>query len=413
MLMKTILNHVQRFKSFVYWKIYLNIQGELDIEIRSRQNSKPICSGCGVSGSCYDHYPQRRYEYVPLWGIRTFFLYSPRRVDCVLCGPTIERVPWSEGKHQHTNTFRLFLAHWAKKLSWKEVANEFRTTWQHVFHAVAFVVEYGLEHRDLSGITAVGIDEIHWSTSKGFVTVVYQIDALRKRLLWVAKKRSVKSILGFFRMLGKERTANLKFICSDMWKPYLRVIKKKASQALHILDRFHITSNLNKALDEVRAKEARALAAKGYEPLKSSRWCFLKRPENLTDKQSVKLKELLRVNLKTVRAYLLKEEFSYFWDYTSATWASKFLTSWTSKVLRSRIQPLMRMARQLRAHQPLLLNWFKAHKLYSSGVVEGFNNKAKVTLKKAYGFRTFDAMQIALFHQLGALSEPKTTHQFW
>jgi transposase len=413
MLMKTILNRLQRFKSFVFSKIYFNLQGELNIEIVPRRNGKPICSRCGVTGSCYDHYPQRRHEFVPFMGIRTFFVYSPRRVNCSLCGPTIERLPWSEGKHQHTTTFRLFLAHWAKKLSWTDVAKEFRTTWQHVFRAVAYVVEYGLEHRDLSGITAIGIDEIHWSTRKGFLTVVYQIDACKKRLLWVAEKRSVKSILGFFRMLGKERTANLKFICSDMWKPYLRVIKKKASQALHILDRFHITSNLNKALDEVRAKEARTHSAKGYEQLKSSRWCFLKRPENLTKKQGVKLKELLQANLKTVRAYLLKEEFRYFWEYNSSAWAAKFLASWTSKVLRSRIEPLKRMARQLRTHQTLLLNWFKAQKLYSSGVVEGFNNKAKVTLKKAYGFRTFTAMQIALFHQLGALPEPETTHQFW
>ena len=176
------------------------------------------------------------------------------------------------------------------------------------------------------------------------------------------------------------------------------VIKKRALNAIHILDRFHITANLNKALDEVRAAEAKALKPQGYEELKSSRWCLLKKPENLTNKQGAKLKELLKVNLKSVKAYLLKEEFRYFWEYSSPAWAEKFLNSWTTKVMRSRIEPMKRMARQIRLHQLLILNWFRAKKLFSSGIVEGFNNKAKVTLKKAYGFRTFNAMQIALFH---------------
>lgn len=227
-----------------------------------------------------------------------FLVYAPRRVACALCGVKVEQVPWCEGKQRMTTTLRLFLAHWAKKLSWQDVAREFKTNWNQVFRAVAWVVEYGLKNRDLSNITAIGVDEIHWSTSKGFLTIVYQIDADSKRLLWIAKGRTVRGLLGFFRMLGKERTATIKFICSDMWRAYIKVIRKKAPQALHILDRFHIVSTLNKALDEVRAKEARRISKKGYKPLKSSRWCFLKHPENLTENQNFTLKELLKTNPK-------------------------------------------------------------------------------------------------------------------
>ena len=410
---KTILNRLTKFKGFVVSNVTFNNKDELEIRIRPRKHSCPICSGCGVAGSSYDQRSARHYEFVPLWGIKTYFVYSPRRVDCVTCGAKIEKLPWSDGKHHQTTMLRMFLAHWAKKISWKEVAAEFQTTWQNVFRAVAWVVEYGLEHRDLSGITAIGVDEIYWGTRKGFVTVVYQIDVHIKRLLWVAPHRSIRSILGFFHMLGKDRSAHLQYVCSDMWKPYLKVIKKRAVNAIHILDRFHITANLNKALDEVRAAEAKALKPQGYEELKSSRWCLLKKPENLTNRQGAKLKELLKVNLRSVRAYLLKEEFRYFWEYSSPVWAEKFLNAWTTKVMRSRIEPMKRMARQIRLHQPLILNWFRAKKLFSSGIVEGFNNKAKVTLKKAYGFRTFNAMQIALFHQLGALPEPQITHTFW
>ena len=103
-----------------------------------------------------------------------------------------------------------------------------------------------------------------------------------------------------------------------MWKPYLNVIARHAPNALNILDRYHIAAKMNKAIDEVRAQETRAL--KRLTPgtkviLTHSRWCLLKRPENLTENQAVKLKDLLSYNLKSIRAYLLKEEFQMFWGY--------------------------------------------------------------------------------------------------
>ena len=92
-----------------------------------------------------------------------------------------------------------------------------------------------------------------------------------------------------------------------MWRPYLKVIAKKAPQAVHILDRFHIMSMLSKAIDKVRAEEAKQLRAQGYEPmLKGSRWLLLNRPENLTEAQEVKLAELVQYNLRSVRSYLFE-----------------------------------------------------------------------------------------------------------
>ena len=80
--------------------------------------------------------------------------------------------------------------------------------------------------------------------------------------------------------------------------------------------------------------------------------------------------------------------------------------------MRSKIEPMKKMARTLRAHHPLLLNWFRAKGAVSAGTVEGFNNKAKLTLRKSYGFRTYSALEMALYHTLGALPEPQVTHRF-
>ena len=120
------------------------------------------------------------------------------------------------------------------------------------------------------------------------------------------------------------------------WRPYLKVIAKKTSHAVHVLDRFHIMSMMSKAIDKVRAEEAKQLHARGYEPvLKGSRWLLLKRPDNLTDSQDVKLAELLQYNLRSVRSYLLKEDFQFFWKYVSPYWASRFLDRWCTRVMRS------------------------------------------------------------------------------
>jgi transposase len=146
--------------------------------------------------------------------------------------------------------------------------------------------------------------------------------------------------------------------------------------------------------------------------LKHSRWCLLKRPENLTEKQEVTLAQLVRHNLRTVRAYLLKEDFQGFWKYVSPSWAGKFLERWCRRAMRSRIEPMKKVARMLRAHAPLILNWFKARKEIGLGVVEGLNNKAQLTMRRAYGFRSFRKAEVALFHTLGKLPEPAFTHRF-
>jgi transposase len=232
--------------------------------------------------------------------------------------------------------------------------------------------------------------------------------------LWIGKDRTVESFEQFFTMIGKPLSDGIEFVCSDMWKPYLRVIRERCVNAVNILDRFHIVAKMNEALDDVRAAEARRLAQDGYQPvLKKTRWCVLKRKTNLTSRQRFRLRDLLRYNLKTVRAYLLKEDFQQFWEYNSPTWAAKFLDDWCEQVMRSRIDPMKKVAKTLRGHRDLILNYFRARKQFSSGVVEGLNNKAKLTMRKAYGFRTFRITEIALYHALGKLPEPYAAHRFY
>jgi transposase len=165
---------------------------------------------------------------------------------------------------------------------------------------------------------AIGVDEIQYAKGHKYLTLVYQIDLEVTRLLWVGRERTIESFRGFFTVIGDELASKIVFVCSDMWEPYLQVIREKCSEALHILDRFHIVAKMNKALDEIRAGESRRIASEGgVSGLKKSRWLLLKREENLKTEQRFRLRDLLRYNLKTVRAYLLKEAFQQLWDYNS------------------------------------------------------------------------------------------------
>ncbi len=242
----TILNHCHRLRGFVYHQDHFTPdQKAIEIGVRPRAGSAAICSGCHKPAPGYDHLPERRFEFIPFWGILVFFLYRMRRVNCRDCGVVVEEVPWCDGKHQLTRAYMLFLARWARRLSWTETAEAFHTSWDKVCDAVEYVVTWGLQHRTLAPIRAIGVDEIQYAKGHKYLTLVYQIDADLTRLLWVGKERTAETFQGFFRMIGEELTGKIEFVCSDMWKPYLRVIREKCSQALHILDRFHIVAKMN------------------------------------------------------------------------------------------------------------------------------------------------------------------------
>jgi len=414
--LKTILNQCHRFKSFVYGTILFgDDMATIHVAVVPRKGSKAICSGCDRPGPTYDTAKVARgFAFVPLWGFAVWLWYCMRRVDCGRCGVTVEKVPWAEGKNATCNAYRLFLARWARRLSWSEVARIFQTNWGVVYRAIRWVVDYGLAHRVLDGVEAIGVDEIAVWKGHKYLTVVYQIDQGARRLLWVGKERTEESFREFFTMFGTARTQALRFVASDMWKPYLKVIADLASQAVHVLDRFHIVAKMNKAVDEVRATEARELVRQGYQAiLKHTRWCFLKHPRNLTGGQRAKLADVLRYNLRSVRAYLLKEALHGFWVYTDPFLAGWFLDKWCTRALRSRLDPIKKVARTLQSHRDLILNWFIAKKQISAAAVEGMNTNAKLALRKARGFRTYEVLETALYHELGHLPEPiSVTHRF-
>jgi transposase len=417
---KTILNRIQHWAGFVYQEVRLRSERgrprHIEIRLEPHQGIRGKCSECLQPTPGYDRLPERWWLFVPLWGIKTYFLYAPRRVACPAHGVVVEHIPWSQGKRPITTAMMGFLARWARHLSWRQTARSFQTSWEAVYHSVEWFVQWGLARRQLEGVEAIGIDEIHWGRGKradNFLTVIYQIDRHCRRLLWVGRRRTQATLRRGLAALGPAVVHGLRFVCSDMWRAYLQVIAAKAPQALHVLDRFHITMHLNQAVDQVRRAESGRLRGRPMaDRLKRMRWKLLRRGSRVRGRAKQRIYGLLRSKLATGRAWMLKETFQDFWRYRALSWAAAFLDVWCTRALRSRLEPMKKVARMLRTHQELLLNWFRAKGEISSGAVEGLNNKIRVVTRRSYGFRTFDAMEIALYHTLGRLPEPESSHRF-
>lgn len=415
MRVETLLNHMEHYKGFVYEACELNRATDtLEVLVRERAGVRVSCPRCGRRCTVYDHLPPRRYWSVPLRMLEVVLVYSPRRADCPSCGPHAEQVPWAEGKSPLTKSYAWFLARWAKRLPWNRVAGIFGCGWHQVCEAVRQAVDWGLEHRDLSGVTALGVDEVYFGAKAKFQTLVYQLCSAKARLLFVAEGRKEKALSGILREQGEDWCANVTHVCSDMWRAYLKSVAKLLPNATHILDRFHIEAKLNEAVDKVRRAEARELAGKGLVVLKNLRYAFLKRPENLTDGQRDGLQKIVnKRSLKTVRSYHWKESFRLFWEYECPAAASKFLRRWCRGANRSRLKPIKAFVKTLRRHEDLILNWFRAKKRFSSGAVEAMNRGAGLVSNLARGFRNPEIRKIALFHALGDLPmPPEYTHRF-
>lgn len=414
MLLQTLLNDCHKFQGFKYGEVTFDrVNKIITIDLLPDKRVDPKCSICLKPGKKHDIQKQRTFLFIPFWGYKIRLAYRPRRVRCQEHGVVTEYMPWALGKSPTCKAFGLFLAHWAKKLSWKEVAISFNVSWDTVYTSVKHVVDYGLKHRSLDNISAIGIDEVLFKRGYKFATLVYETTNGCKRLLWVGLDRKAKTLLRFFRMLGTERSRQIEAVCCDMWEPFLKVIKKKVPQAIQVLDRFHIMRKFNEAIDAVRRQEAKELVEMGKgEILLNARWCVLKKPENLNQKQEQKLSELVSQNLKTLKVYLLRESFQKFWEYAAVAWAKRFLGQWCFVAMRSRIEPIKKVAKMLRRHEAEILNWFKVMPRLSNGVVEGFNNKVKLIMRKAYGYRTFGAFETALYHTMGQLPEPCLDHSF-
>ena len=187
-----------------------------------------------------------------------------------------------------------------------------------------------------------------------------------------------------------------------MWDPYLHAIWKYIPKATVVFDKFHVRKLINEAMDRVRKEEQRKLQEKNIFFLKKTKYIFLKNPENLTERQEITFDELQKRQLKTMRAYNLKELFKYIWDFSSVESARQFFRKWFWKATHSRLEPMREVAHTLKRHLEGIIAYAKYR--MTNSYVEGMNNKIKAIVHKAYGFRTTRCFKNAILFHCGKLN---------
>lgn len=302
----------------------------------------------------------------------------------------------------------IVLATMARILPWQVVSRLFGVHWNTVRHAVREAVLYGLSRRETGKVLLIGIDEISRRRGHQYMTNDYDLE--EARLLWTSEGRDEDSLRRFFEHWGPERTERIVGISCDMWSPYMNMIKEYAPHATVVFDKFHVMRHLLEAVDKVRKEEARQLAEQGVDALVGTKYLWLKNPANWTSDQQEWFGELVKMELKVHRAFLMKEAFKALWEYRRVSSAEKFFRKWFWWATHSRLEPMREFAWMIKNHLEGILNVVRLG--INNAMVEELNRKAKVVSQMSYGFRTPMNYAIALYHVLGKLPLPETTHRF-
>jgi transposase len=282
-----------------------------------------------------------------------------------------------------------------------EVSKVLDVHWETVKDAEVRHIVGLLRKRDLDGIEELGIDEVSERKGHHYLTLVTDIE--RRRVIWVGRGRDRAVLKRFFRWFGKKRSRKLKGVVIDMHDPYEQEIRAQCPRARIIYDHFHLAKPLHLAIDNLRRRLQAELPPEGRRYLKNKRYLLLKGRENLSDKDRVRLKELLAVNEPLNAAYILKEDFRTVFDEIDPKRARKALKGWKLRVRESGIPELVEFVKMLDRRRYGIQNFFR-HRL-TNGLSEGLNNVVKTVKKVAYGFHDWQYFRLKILRRCGKIEE--------
>ena len=359
--------------------------GTVSIELIRQADGPMVCSGCGRTCERYHDFEERRVRDLPILGAQTHLLLNRFRVSCPTCGPKLEELPWLAKYARVTRRLAESVARLCRHMSVKHAAEFFGLRWDAAKAIDKGFLEATLGEPDLSRVTQLAMDEFAIRRGQRYATII--VEPNRKEILHVCRGHGREDVRPFFEKLGRDGCLRIEAVAMDMNGAFEAEVRAQCPRAAIVYDPFHVVAKYGReVVDTVRSSEAKRQDNKADRAIvKGSRWLLLKNKQNLAGPDRVKLRELLRVNRRLATVYVLKDDLKRFWDYYLPNPARNFFMSWYGRAIRSRIEPLKRFARQLRAK----LDGILAHCRYPlhTSLLEGINNKIKVIKRMAYGFR--------------------------
>jgi len=309
-------------------------------------------------------------------------------------------VPWAQRYSRVTTLMTGFVIKLLQACpTTQSVCDLTRLSWSAVNAIMVSAVERGMLRRTEEEIPHLGIDEK--SSEKGHSYSSILTDIARSRVLDLVPERKLEAAKSLLETLSPRQRASVKAVAVDMWPAFMSAAKACLPQADIVHDRFHISKYLGEAVDAVRKHEHRSLSKEGTSPLTGSKWSWLKKYADGRSAEAVSFRALNQLNLKTSRAWRIKETFTHFWSYSYKGAAERFFIAWSNNAMRSQLDPVKKVVKMLRRHVTGLLNYSR-HRI-SNASAEGFNSAIQLIKANARGFRNFINYRARILFHCGKL----------
>jgi len=375
--------------------------GRVDVWVKHPKRTRFACPDCERELSVYDHSEERAWRHLDSCAFLTFLHASPPRVSCPEHGVRQVRVPWAEPHSRFTLLFERLAIDVLSACDVNAAAGLLRLSWDEAWHLVDRAVARGLAAKALTAPTHVGVDEKAAGRGQDYITIVSDLDA--GTVEFIADERRQASLDGYYAQFTTEQLAGIEAVAMDMWEPFAASTRAHLDDADSkiVFDRYHLMGYLTGAVDTVRKQENRALSATGDKSLAGSKYLWLYSYENLPAKHTDRFTFLRSGDLKTARAWAIKESLRHFWSYKRRGWAAKHFKRWYFWATHSRLKPIIDAAKTLKRHEAGLLSYF-AHPITNAGA-EGLNSRIQAIRVSARGYRNREHFKTAIYFHLGGL----------
>lgn len=373
----------------------------VDVWAEHPKQTRFACPECATVWPVYDHSEERAWRHLDSCQFLTYLHASPPRVRCAEHGVRQVRLPWAEPMSRFTMLFERLAIEVLKECDVEGACRVLRLSWDEGWGIAERAVERGLLRRGVVAPAHLGVDEKSAGRGQDYITVVSDVDA--GTVVHVADERKQASLDVYFDTLGADHLAGIKAVAMDMWEPYAMSVRAHLDDPDNkiVFDRYHIMSHMGTAVDTVRKAENRRLRAEGDNLLAGTKYLFLYSSENLPERHAERFKALRDSDLNTARAWAIKEDLRWLWDYVRRGWADKHWKRWYFWATHSRLKPVIEVAKMIKRHYHGVMAFF-AHRI-TSATAEGLNSRIQAIRVSARGYRNREHFKTAIYFHLGGL----------
>lgn len=371
----------------------------VDIEVEHEPNKPICCPQCKRACRCHDHAPERTWRHLDVMQFTTQIKARVPRCNCEEHGVLTLTPPWAEPGSHFTMLFEAFAVHiLLASASLTQAAELLKLDWDSVQRIMDRAVTRGMARRSTDGLTYVGLDEKSFGRGQDYVSVM--VDHAKRRVLDIVPDRTTAAAVELWERLPESQRKAVAAASMDMGAGFAAATRLCAPKAAIVYDLFHVSKHLNEGVDKVRREEHRRLQAKGDDSLKDTKFLWLQGAV-VEGERKLSFEDLCARELKTAKAWALKEMFVEFWAQDDEIRAKAFFDDWFAEVMKSRLTPMKKVAQTLQDHLPGLLNYF-LHPI-TNAITEGFNSRIQSIKSAARGFRNFKNYRTRILFFCGKL----------